>query len=254
MVSEQIVPIVLLAGAVFVVAQTVPAQPVRSLGVGVFERLPAMARFGASLRRWVGVAPGTAEQNQLWGASAAMFGSAVIHPGVPIIGLGVIWGRHIARVRRRRITKQQQGWESAPEAAHVMALAVRSGANVYQAIHVVALRVPNVGGETFSEISRRLTMGVLLDQALDELTLRLGDAGEPLARVVRRCVATGAELAPALDRVAIELRSQLHQRQLESARRLPVLLLFPLVTCTLPAFALLTVVPLLVSSLAQLSG
>jgi hypothetical protein len=36
------------------------------------------------------------------------------------------------------------------------------------------------------------------------------------------------------------------------ARRLPVKLLFPLVLCTLPAFALLTVVPLLVGSLREL--
>ena len=37
-----------------------------------------------------------------------------------------------------------------------------------------------------------------------------------------------------------------------AARRLPVLLLFPLVLCVLPAFVLLTVVPLLASSLHDL--
>jgi tight adherence protein C len=38
-----------------------------------------------------------------------------------------------------------------------------------------------------------------------------------------------------------------------AARRLPVQLLFPLVLCTLPAFGLLTVVPLLVSAFDTLS-
>ena len=40
---------------------------------------------------------------------------------------------------------------------------------------------------------------------------------------------------------------------MERARKVPVQLLFPLVVCVLPAFALLTVVPLLVSSLGTLS-
>jgi hypothetical protein len=37
-----------------------------------------------------------------------------------------------------------------------------------------------------------------------------------------------------------------------AARRVPVRLLAPLVTCVLPAFALLTVVPLLAASLESL--
>ena len=37
------------------------------------------------------------------------------------------------------------------------------------------------------------------------------------------------------------------------ARRVPVQLLFPLVACVLPAFALLTVVPLLAGTLRTLS-
>ena len=38
----------------------------------------------------------------------------------------------------------------------------------------------------------------------------------------------------------------------EAVRKVPVKLLFPLVTCTLPAFALLTVAPLVAGALRQL--
>ena len=42
------------------------------------------------------------------------------------------------------------------------------------------------------------------------------------------------------------------RRAASSARRVPVTLLFPLVFCTLPAFALLTVAPLLAGGLRSL--
>src|SRR3712207_6889914 len=48
-----------------------------------------------------------------------------------------------------------------------------------------------------------------------------------------------------LDRLAFEVRADRRRRAEEAARRVPVKLLFPLVLCTLPAFALLTMAPLL---------
>ena len=45
---------------------------------------------------------------------------------------------------------------------------------------------------------------------------------------------------------------QRRRRAEVAARKLPVKLLFPLVLCILPAFALLTVVPVIVSSLRAL--
>ncbi len=254
MAAVELASIVCLALAVFLVLSAVPSQPSRRTSDSVDKPLSVASRLGAMLRSKVGLESPNPVHDRLWGYSALLFVLVVVHPAVPVIGLIGIWGQHIAGIRRSRISLEEVGWAAAPEAANVMALAVRSGANVYQAIDVVARRIPGRGGAAFAEVSRRLAMGVLLEEALDELPARLGDAAEPLRRVLRRCVATGAELAPALERVAVELRTQQHQRQLEAARRLPVLLLFPLVTCTLPAFALLTVVPLLVSSLARLAG
>ncbi|MDP9387533.1 MAG: hypothetical protein M3Q48_06280, partial [Actinomycetota bacterium] len=57
---------------------------------------------------------------------------------------------------------------------------------------------------------------------------------------------------PALERLAAEVRRQRLRQAEEAARRVPVLLLFPLVLCVLPAFALLTVAPLIAGALREL--
>ena len=62
----------------------------------------------------------------------------------------------------------------------------------------------------------------------------------------------GLPLAPVLERLADEAR-QMRRRQVdERTRRLPVQLAVPLVLCTLPSFALLTVVPMLLAALTSL--
>ncbi len=246
-------PVLIVALSVYLVLATVPASPVRVVAK-VEPKVSVLARIGASLRSHLGLGGSDEVLDKHWGSTVAILPLVVVHPAVPVLGLLAIWGRYIAQQRRRRLDDEHIGWSGAPEGAMVMALAVRSGANVQEAIDVAGRRIPGRGGHAFRDVSRRLAMGVLLNDAIEELPARLGEAGEPISRVIRRCFTTGAELAPALERTAAELQAQQHQRQLEAARRLPVLLLFPLVSCTLPAFALLTVVPLLVTSVGQLAG
>ena len=62
----------------------------------------------------------------------------------------------------------------------------------------------------------------------------------------------GVPLLPGLERTGLELRLDRRRAAELDARRVPVRLLAPLVTCVLPAFALLTVVPLLAASLEAL--
>jgi pilus assembly protein TadC len=81
----------------------------------------------------------------------------------------------------------------------------------------------------------------------------VGPAARPLLDALLQHDRYGTPLLPALERVAIEARARRRRRAEEAARRLPVVLLFPLVLTTLPAFVLLTVVPLLAGSLGSLS-
>jgi Flp pilus assembly protein TadB len=62
----------------------------------------------------------------------------------------------------------------------------------------------------------------------------------------------GVSLFPTLDALSLDARLARRRRVETKARRLPVSLLFPLVVFVLPAFMLLTVVPLLFSGLSSI--
>jgi len=65
---------------------------------------------------------------------------------------------------------------------------------------------------------------------------------------------SGAALTTDLSRFADDLRRRQRRAAEERARRLPVLMLVPLVCCVLPAFCLLTVVPMLAAGLSRLGS
>jgi len=75
----------------------------------------------------------------------------------------------------------------------------------------------------------------------------------PLAAALVDAERYGSPVGAALDRLATEARDHARRRAEERARRIPVLLLFPLVLCILPAFGLLTVAPLLAGALDALA-
>ena len=64
----------------------------------------------------------------------------------------------------------------------------------------------------------------------------------------------GLPLAPALDRLAADARTTRRRLGEAAARRLPVRLIFPLVTCTLPSFVLLAIAPAVLGALSTLRG
>lgn len=79
-----------------------------------------------------------------------------------------------------------------------------------------------------------------------------GDLGTRAAASIDDAERDGVSLTSTLTRVSADLEL-LGRRQAEQrARRLPVKLLFPLIGCVLPAFVLLTVVPLLAGSIGSL--
>ena len=71
----------------------------------------------------------------------------------------------------------------------------------------------------------------------------------PLTDTLRTSARLGTPVAPALTRLAADVRADLRRRAEARARTVPVRLCFPLVGCILPAFALLTVVPVVLDGL-----
>jgi tight adherence protein C len=171
--------------------------------------------------------------------------------GLTIVGAAVAAFTAVERSRRGR--RQRQLIAEVAEGVPLLQLAVHAGLTVRASL---VAAVPWLGGELAAGLAaalERSEAGGSLADALEELPQRLGRGVTPLTVVLASADRYGAPLAEPLARVGAELRLQ-RRRQLESAaRRLPVKLLLPLVVGVLPAFVLLVVVPLLVSSLDGVS-
>jgi tight adherence protein C len=139
-----------------------------------------------------------------------------------------------------------------PDAVDLLRLATHTGFSVHQLVGEVLGSLPGPIAPAFVEVQRRVDCGVRLGDALDALE-SLGEAAHPLLAAIRSTAFDGTPLLPALERVAADSRMIRRRRAEQLARRLPVVLLLPLVLCVLPAFALLAVVPLIAASLGALS-
>jgi tight adherence protein C len=108
-------------------------------------------------------------------------------------------------------------------------------------------------GDALATTGGLLSRGAATGDVLAALLDACGPAVRPLVDALADHDRYGTPLGPVLDRVAIDSRLRRRRAAEEAARRLPVTLLFPLVLTTLPAFALLTIAPLLVGSFSSLS-
>jgi tight adherence protein C len=181
--------------------------------------------------------------------SAAVISLAppLVLPTIAVIAFGPAWRR-----RRRRLRHEQELVADLPVVIELFRLAVGAGSSVHQAVPAVAARSPHRFRGSLHEVVAREAMGEPLAEALAGLGA-VGAAVRPLAVALAAAERDGSALCERLDRLAAEARLAHRRRAEEAARRLPVQLLFPLVGCVLPAFGLLTVVPLLVASLPHLS-
>jgi len=139
-----------------------------------------------------------------------------------------------------------------PDVVDLLVLAVGAGANVRLALEAVAPRAPPVFADAFGLALSRARGGARL---ADSLMAAIAPLGEPARALVTALVAAdryGVPLLPALERLAADGRADRRRRADEAARRLPVILLFPLVLCVLPAFGLLTLAPLVAGALGSL--
>lgn len=156
----------------------------------------------------------------------------------------------ILRRRRRRQTRAVD--EAMPELIGLFVIAAAAGHPVAACVEAVAVRAPPAVRGALVEVTRRVARGAPLAESLERLGPTLGPLGPSLVDALVGAQRNGSPLAPVLGRVAATARDRRVRAAEEAARRLPVTLLFPLVCCVLPAFALLAVVPLFAGSLDAL--
>lgn len=171
--------------------------------------------------------------------------------GVALVGVVAARPRWVAHQQGRR--RRAAVVDALPEAADLLAVAVAGGLTVTAAVSTAGQWAPGPVGAALRRVAEEIELGRPSPDALEAVALDLGPPSRPLIGVLVASERYGAPLGESLDRLAREARLERRRRGEERARRIPVLLLFPLVLCVLPAFGLLTVVPLLVGSLPDLS-
>ena len=153
-------------------------------------------------------------------------------------------------LRRPRASRDAQAAaDDLPDLVDLLAVAAAAGSSVEQAVEVAARRHHGAGAPILRAAVARAAGGERLGDALaSALSARpapVADAMRPLVAVLIDSTRYGTALAPALERLGADLRVHRRHRAEARARRVPVRLLLPLVLGVLPAFALLTVAPLL---------
>jgi tight adherence protein C len=160
----------------------------------------------------------------------------------------------VARLRRRRRARATIVDPFAvADVVDLFALACGAGLTVAAALRLVALHSSGPLGRALADAVAEIDEGARLSDVLADLPARVGEIVRPLSSALSMAARYGTPVVPALERAAIEIR--LAQRRVleERARKLPVQLLFPLVFCCLPAFALLTVAPFVLTVVSGLT-
>ena len=214
------------------------------------HRLPLLVgRLVLRLVRRPASAQATARLGRAVLAAAATF--VVLAPAAPVVGAAV-WAWPALGERRRRRRARAELLRHLPEVADLLVLAVGAGLTVPLAVAAVARRAPGPLAPALGQVISEVSLGRRLADALDDVPARLGEDVRPLISALVASDRYGAPLLDSLVRLSVELRADRRRRAEEAARRVPVKLLFPLVFCTLPAFALLTVAPLIAGALRSL--
>lgn len=202
-----------------------------------------------------GVAPADAAVTTLTGERVAIaiatgFAMLFVVSGVKLVAflpLAVIAGWFVPELRwRRRAARLRASVESeVPKACDLLVLNMGGGANLSQAVSRTASSLPGPLGDRFRRVIEQLGWGARFEDALTYATDDIGS--DDLDEVVATLLETrrsGGEVAGVLDQLAADMRLRARLRKQGEARRLSVKILLPLVFCVLPAFGLLTVVPM----------
>lgn len=167
----------------------------------------------------------------------------------PLLAAGALVGpdmviARIARRRRRQIEAQL------PQFLDLLAAGSTAGLSALLALRRAAASVAEPLAEELRMLLARVDLGARWRPELRALAARLELADLNRAvMAMARTESLGTPLAESLRHRADEVRESRRSRAAELARKAPVKMLFPLVFMILPAFLLLTVVPVLLSTL-----
>ena len=163
------------------------------------------------------------------------------------------WGVGVWRSRQRRRAESDRVRRTLPEVVDLFVVGIGAGLNVPARAADDRAAVPGAVRRRADERpSPRPTSGCARPTALEALPTRLGETVRPLSSALIASERYGVPLTASLERLADEVRRDRRRHAEADARRVPVKLLFPLVFCSLPTLALLSVAPLIAGALRAL--
>lgn len=182
-------------------------------------------------------------------ATGILTGSVLV--SVLIVGAAVAWpplqkARTAARVRSELD-------EAVPETLEIVTLAISAGMTIDDVIGLVVQCGPRAVRAAFTGARARLGAGSTRREVITGIPLAAGPGFAPMAQVLLAAERDGAPVALVLDRLAAEAMVAHRHAARERAGRVPVLLLAPLLACSLPAVLIGTIVPFVIVTLGQTS-
>lgn len=215
----------------------------------------ALVAIGRPLRRTAGRRPDPRQDRRAGGVAVALVATVLLGPHLVVLGVAVpaLSGRW-RRLRRARSAAPAHLERDLPDLVDLLSLAVGAGLSLPAALPTVAPLAPEPLRPALVAAVDELAAGRVSDEVVVALGQRWGPAARPLVHALADHLRYGTPVLPSLERVGAEARTTRRRAAEKRARRLPVLLLFPLVLCTLPAFGLLTVAPLVAGTFDSLRG
>ena len=156
----------------------------------------------------------------------------------------------LGTARRPRAVDRAGSVDEVAVAADLLAVATAAGCSVHEA--VLGAGGACGPGAPLAEAAAALRHGRSLDEVLDRLARHPPSGWHTLATTLGVSAASGAPATGVLRRLATQERTRARRDRERRARRLPVVLLLPLVGLVLPSFVLVTLVPVALSGAASL--
>ncbi len=220
-------------------------------------RPPAARRPAPRSRDASWPAPGTVAQRRsiaplAVGAAATAMWLVAGAPAAVVGACGALWIRRWRRLRRKAGAMARRTG-AIPEMIETLVVLIDAGCAPTEAVRELSRRPPPELAAAIGDVVAHLDVGVRLAEALTRLTFHVGEPARVVVDAITRAEVYGEPLAPLLLRLHDEAVRRRRLAAETAARQLTVRLCFPLVSCTLPAFTLLTIVPLLAGAFSSLS-
>ena len=214
-------------------------------------RRPVLALAGRKVRRVLRQPDDAVLDRSTGQALFVVVVLAWLHLGLAAVASFSIWVRSIARRRRKACHEKERISADLADVIDLFAVSLLSGNTVAEAIKQICDWSEGDFVDAFGWCNRQVATGLPLGDVLELVPARLGPQTRPLIAALVSTERYGAPIAANLAQLATETRSDRRLQAEASARRLPVELLFPLVVCVLPAFLLVTVVPVIFETMSN---